>query len=124
MRTARVKAAKRRVPPLAHPGKGAFMSVEELWRDHMPDKGRNQVYALATSGLFPFLRRGRSIDLLRVPTLEILRGQRPPGEPRPHHPDGAAKKRGRKKKKAVRSKPVKSKPVARKGEVAPAPVPS
>jgi hypothetical protein len=102
MRTAKGKAA--RVPPLARPGKGAFMSVEELWRDHMPEKGRNQVYALATSGLFPYFRRGRCIDLLRKPTLQILRGDRPPGEPQLNQPTRAEKLRSAKRLTAQKKK--------------------
>jgi hypothetical protein len=46
----------------------------------MPTKGRNQVYELAKSGIFPFIRNGKRIDLLRGPTLAILRGERPPGD--------------------------------------------
>jgi hypothetical protein len=99
MRTARKKAGKPRVPPLPRPGKGAFMSVEELWRDHMPEKGRNQVYALATSGIFPFIRRGRCIDLLRKPTLAILRGDREPGGLDRPDPSGQKKSRAVAKKK-------------------------
>jgi hypothetical protein len=69
------------MPPPMPPGEGALMSVEELWRVHMPTKGRNQVYELAKSGIFPFIRNGKRIDLLRGPTLAILRGERPPGQP-------------------------------------------
>ncbi len=62
-------------------GVGSLMSVAEFHTKHVPDKGRNQAYALATSGLFPFIRNGRSIDLLRKPTEAILAGRMPPGEP-------------------------------------------
>ena len=113
MRTAREKAAKRRAPPLPRRGKGAFMSVEELWREHMPEKGRNQVYALATSGIFPFNRHGRRIDLWRKPTLEIIAGKRPPGGLLPVQPDRATPQ-------STAKKSAKRKSVARKSEAAPA----
>lgn len=80
MRSTRSRAAKRRAPPLPQPRTGAFMSVEELWREQMPDQSRQQAYALATSGILPFLRTGKRILLIRKPTLEILRGERPPGK--------------------------------------------
>lgn len=114
MRTAKDKAApaKRR---------GAFMSVDELRRDHMPDKGLLQVYALATSGVFPFIRTGRRIDLLRAPTLAILAGERPPGDLQLNRPARGVKKRRRsvKKKRPARSRrPAKQKPVTEQAEAA------
>jgi hypothetical protein len=110
--TANKSVTKRRAPPRMRPGSGDFMSVEELWRNHAPTKPRNLVFPFATSGIFPFVRSGRRIDLIRKPTLEILAGTRPPGELRPDHLRSAAKKRRLKKKKAATMKPA-----AKKGEV-------
>jgi hypothetical protein len=62
-------------------GVGALMSVAEFHAKYVPDKGRNQAYSLAKSGLFPFIRNGRNIDLLREPTEAIMAGRMPPGEP-------------------------------------------
>jgi hypothetical protein len=106
MRTANKQVTQRRAPPRVRSGKGALMSVLEFWCNYVPEKPRNQVYPFATSGIFPFVRNGRRIELIREPTIEILAGTRPPG------PDlrNAGKKR-RPKKKAARMK---------KGEMAPA----
>ena len=114
------RLTKRRAPPRVRPGTGDFMSVEELWCNHMPEKPRNQLYQLVASGIFPFVRSGRRIDLLRKPTLEILRGERPPGGQPTEHLNLAIKKHWpatratAKKKRSTRSKPV-----VRKSEVAP-----
>ncbi len=54
--------------------KGLTMSVRELLVA-MPDAGRNQVYGMVSAGVFPVIRVGRKIHLLRVPTMRILRGQ-------------------------------------------------
>jgi hypothetical protein len=120
--TANKRITKRRAPPRVRPGTGDFMSVEELWCNHMPEKPRNQLYQLVASGVFPFVRSGRIIDLLRKPTLQILRGERPPGAPQLNHPARSEKLRPV-AKRVTKKKPVaKSKPVVRKSEVAPAAV--
>jgi hypothetical protein len=59
--------------------KGMTMPVRELL-DEIPHAGRNQVYEMVRAGVFPIIRVGRKIHLLREPTMRILRGEIPPGE--------------------------------------------
>jgi hypothetical protein len=58
--------------------KGMTMPVRELL-DEIPDAGRNQVYEMVRAGVFPIIRVGRKIHLLREPTMRILRGEIAPG---------------------------------------------
>ncbi|HSS85714.1 MAG TPA: hypothetical protein VLL30_18315 [Reyranella sp.] len=79
-------------------------------------------YKKIRAGFFPSIRLGKGkYAVLTVPTLQILRGERPPGRMLPDRPDSAVKKRRR---KAKRKRAAKPKPAARKGEVAPAAVAS
>lgn len=56
-------------------GLGSFMSVAELHEKWMPDRSLNYAYRIAQSGVFPFVRVGNSIDLIRAPTEALLSGK-------------------------------------------------
>lgn len=64
---------------LKSPPTGFTMSVNDL--AELTDSGRNQAYAAVRQGIYPSIRTARgTIKVLVVPTLQILRGERPPGQ--------------------------------------------
>src|SRR5580704_13865907 len=71
---------------LDNPPKGFTMSVHDL--AELTGSGRNQAYEAVRQGVYPSVRVGKSgaIKVLTLPTLRILRGEQPPGEPA--HPAG------------------------------------
>lgn len=63
---------------LANPPTGFTMSVDDL--DEVTNSGRNQAYEAVRQGIYPSIRtEGGAYKVLVVPTLQILRGERPPG---------------------------------------------
>jgi len=72
---------------LDNPPKGFTMSVDDL--AELIGSGRNQAYEAVRQGVYPSVRAGKkgAIKVLTLPTLRILRGEQPPGEPA--HPAGA-----------------------------------
>jgi hypothetical protein len=75
------RADAERFLSLDNPPTGATMSVDDL--AELADMGRNQAYAAVRQGIYPSIRVGEKgkIAVLVQPTLQILRGERPPGEP-------------------------------------------
>ncbi len=72
------KAKPERLPlSLDNPPTGYVMSVEQL--AELTGCSRNNAYAAVRDGLYPSLRHGTKIQVLVLPTLQILRGERVPG---------------------------------------------
>ena len=65
---------------LENPPTGYTMSVLQLAQ--LTQSDRNAAYRAVQQGVYPSIRQGRSIKVLVVPTLQILRGEREPGQPK------------------------------------------
>jgi len=70
---------------LANPPTAFTMSVDDL--AELIDSGRNQAYEAVRQGFYPSIRtEGGAYKVLVVPTLQILRGEREPGQPKTSEP--------------------------------------